>query len=160
MAKKQIESNLVDSGTWYKIPVYKVLLVKDGNTPSDVKAINSPADVVDTLGNYLEGADREHCVIALLDRKGKIIGINTVSVGDLSSSIVHPREVFKPAIILGAASIILCHNHPSGDPAPSREDIEITRRLVEAGQLLQIEILDHVILGDNCYCSLKEKGLI
>jgi DNA repair protein RadC len=109
---------------------------------------------------YLEGADRENTVVAFLDRKGNLLGLNTVSVGGLHSSIVHPREVFKPAIIMGAASVILCHNHPSGDTTPSKEDIDITRRLINAGEIIGIQILDHVIVGDDNYYSLKEHGLI
>jgi DNA repair protein RadC len=83
-----------------------------------------------------------------------------VSVGGLHSSIVHPREVFKTAVKKSAASMILIHNHPSGDPTPSKEDIDITRRLIEAGKLMGIEVLDHVIIGDKKYCSLKARGLI
>jgi DNA repair protein RadC len=94
----------------------------------------------------------------LLDIKNKVIGINTVSIGNLNSSIVHPREVFKPAILSNAASILLAHNHPSGDPEPSREDVAITTRLVEAGKILGIDVIDHLILGDGCYHSLKEAG--
>ena len=156
---KQIDSKISESGTWYKLPEYKVMLVKDSNFSSDKKTISSPLDMVATLTNYMSGADREYFVIALLDRKMGLLGLNTVSVGGLHSSIVHPREVFKPAIILGAASILLCHNHPSGDPAPSQDDITITQRLIDAGKILGIEILDHIIIGDT-YCSFKEKGLI
>ena len=84
----------------------------------------------------------------------------TVSIGDLSSSIVHPREVFLEAIRHSAASLIVAHNHPSGDPTPSPEDIQVTRRLVEAGDILGIDVLDHIILGDNRWISLKERGLM
>ena len=159
MAKNQIESKVMESSTWYKIPDYKVMLVKDSNVPSDKKRISSPVDVVSMFESYLQGADREHFCIAMLDRKGNLLGLNTVSVGSLSSSVVHPREVFKPAIVIGASSIILCHNHPSGDTTPSSEDIAVTRKLVEGGKILGIEVLDHVIIGDR-YCSLKERGLI
>lgn len=159
MAKNQIESKVMESGTWYKIPDYKVMLVKDSNVPSDKKRIGQPTDVVSMFESYLQGADREHFCIAMLDRKGNLLGLNTVSVGSLSSSVVHPREVFKPAIVIGASSIILCHNHPSGDTTPSNEDIAVTRKLVEGGKILGIEVLDHVIIGDR-YCSLKERGLI
>lgn len=157
MARKQIESEF--EGTWYKIPDYKVMLVKDSNVLSNKKRIGSPVDVVDMFKTYLDGADREYFCIAMLDRKNNILGINTVSIGSVSSSIVHPREVFKPAIIIGASSIILCHNHPSGDTMPSNEDITVTRKLIEGGKILNIEILDHVIIGDNYY-SMKEKGII
>ena len=105
----------------------------------------------------MQGLDREHFVVLLLDIKNKVIGINTVSIGNLDSSIAHPREVFKPAILSNAGSILLAHNHPSGDPTPSREDIEITHRLVNAGNILGINVLDHIIIGDG-YRSLKEAG--
>ena len=157
MARKQIEGEL--NGTWYKIPDYKVMLVKDSNVSSNKKRISSPVDVVNMFETYLKGADREHFCVAMLDRKGNLLGLNTISIGSISSSIVHPREVFKPAIIIGASSIILCHNHPSGDTIPSNEDITVTRKLIEGGKLLNIEILDHVIIGDNYY-SMKEKGII
>ncbi len=94
-----------------------------------------------------------------LNTKNNITGINVVSIGSLNSSLVHPREVFKAAILGNAAAIILAHNHPSGDPSPSPEDLEITRRLVEAGKILGIEVLDHVIIGDR-WESLKERGSV
>jgi DNA repair protein RadC len=122
--------------------------------------IKSPKDVEKMLIQEMRVYDREHFMVLYLDRKGGLIVKEDVSVGGLHSSIVHPREVFKTAIKRSAASIILAHNHPSGDPSPSREDIEITRRLVEVGHLMGIEVLDHVVIGENTYCSLKEKGLI
>ncbi|MDD3363699.1 MAG: DNA repair protein RadC [Syntrophomonas sp.] len=122
--------------------------------------IKSPKDVEKMLVQEMRVYDREHFVVLYLDRKGGLIVKEDVSVGGLHSSIVHPREVFKTAVKRSAASIILAHNHPSGDPSPSREDIDITRRLVEAGGIMGIEVLDHVVIGENTYCSLKEKGLI
>ncbi|MGS0765276.1 RadC family protein [Syntrophomonas curvata] len=126
--------------------------------------IKSPEDVVSTVtGMTMEEMryyDREHFRVMYLDRKGGLLIMEDISVGGLHSSIVHPREVFKTAVKKSAASMILVHNHPSGDPTPSREDIDITRRLLEAGKLMGIEIIDHVIIGDNKYCSLKAKGLI
>lgn len=126
--------------------------------------IKSPEDVQQIATQYLGPAmrdyDREHFLVLYLDRKGGLIVKEDVSVGGLHSSIVHPREVFKTAVKRSAASIILAHNHPSGDPAPSREDIDITRRLIEAGQIIGIDVIDHVVIGDNRYCSFKEKGLI
>lgn len=143
----------------YKIPVYRIQLVKDSSCSSGVKAISSPADVYDILNAYMHGLDRENFVVLLLDTKNKVIGLNTVSVGTLNSALVHPREVFKPAILSNAASVILGHNHPSGDTTPSKQDIEITHNLVKAGDLLNIAVLDHVIIGDG-YTSLKAKGYI
>ena len=144
----------------YKIPAYKVMLVKEGNAVIAKQKIGSPLDVVDMMQDYLEGVDRENFVIAMLDTKNNVIGVNTVSIGSLNSSIVHPREVFKAALLAGAASIILCHNHPSGDPEPSKEDIQVTNRLVKAGEIIGIEVLDHIILGDRTYKSLKEMCVI
>jgi DNA repair protein RadC len=126
--------------------------------------IKSPEDVTQFVKQILiqemRDYDREHFMVLYLDRKGGLIVKEDISIGGLHSSIVHPREVFKTAVKRSAASMILAHNHPSGDPAPSREDIDITRRLIEAGHIMGIEILDHVIIGENTYCSLKEKGLI
>lgn len=144
----------------YRIPRYKIMLVRDGSQPSEVKAISNPADAFSLLSSYLEGTDRENFVVLMVDTKMKIIGINTVSVGALSSTIVHPREIFKPAILSNASSIILAHNHPSGDPTPSREDLEVTKRLVEAGKILGIAVLDHIIIGVDYYSSFKEQGLL
>jgi len=159
-SKQKIETDILEGKTWYKVPSYTVMLVRDKKIETDTKFINSPDDVNKILQSYLNGVDREHFVVILLNRKNGIIGINTVSVGDLSTSIVHPREVFKPAIVAGAASIIVAHNHPSGDPAPSRDDINVTTRLKEAGDILGINVLDHIIIGDGCYISLKARDLL
>jgi DNA repair protein RadC len=124
------------------------------------KRIISPGEVYKIVSEYLEGADREHLVLITLDMKNVINSISTVSIGSINSSIVHPREVFKPAILSNAASIILAHNHPSGDTNPSKEDINITQRIKEGGKLLGIDLLDHLIIGDDNYTSLKEKGIV
>lgn len=132
-------------------------------TAMDVKIrdyINSPADVSRLLMEEMRYYDREHFCALYLDRKGGLLIKEDVSVGGLSSSIVHAREVFKTAVKCSAASIILVHNHPSGDPTPSREDQDITRRLVEAGHIMGIDVLDHLIIGQDKYCSLKEMGVI
>jgi DNA repair protein RadC len=163
-SQKEITSNICEGESWYMVPSYKVMLVRD--SAESVKAtgkkstVKSPEDMAEILRTYLDGADREHFIVAMLDRKGNMLGLNTVSIGGLSSSIAHPREVFKPAIIIGAASIILCHNHPSGDHSPSPEDIEVTRRMIDAGKILGIDVLDHIVMGDPGYCSLKGRGLI
>jgi DNA repair protein RadC len=104
--------------------------------------------------------DREHFRVILLNTKNRVLGVETVSIGSLNSSLVHPREVFKSAVQRSAAGVILVHNHPSGDPTPSSEDIEITRRLSDAGRVIGIEVLDHIIIGDHLFVSFKEKGLI
>lgn len=159
-SKQKIETDILEGKTWYKVPEYKVMLVRDKTTETETKFINSPDDVNKILQSYLNGADREHAIVLLLNQKNGIIGINTVSVGNLSSSIVHPREVFKPAIVAGAAAIILAHNHPSGDPTPSSDDLLVTKRIKNAGDILGIDVLDHVIIGDNCYVSLKTRDLL
>ena len=124
-------------------------------------SIKSPEDVKNMVMEDMRYLDREYFRVMYLDRKGGLLSMEDVSIGGLHSALVHPREVFKPAIKKSAASIILVHNHPSGDPTPSRDDAEITRRLVEAGKIMGIEILDHIILGDNgIYVSMKERGLI
>lgn len=95
-----------------------------------------------------------------LNSKNHIIAQETLSMGSLNASIVHPREVFRAAIKCSSASIVCAHNHPSGDPTPSPEDIQITKRLIEAGAIVGIDVLDHIIIGDGTYVSLKEKGLV
>jgi DNA repair protein RadC len=143
----------------YRIPRYRVALVREGSVTVARKRIGSPQDVCDLARKVLGDADREYFLVVLLDTKNNVTGVNVVSIGCLNSSLVHPREVFKAAILHNAASIVLCHNHPSGDAIASREDLEITKRLVEAGKIIGIEVLDHVIVGDG-YTSLKEKGEI
>ena len=96
----------------------------------------------------------------MLDGKNRIVSCNTVSVGSINQSIVHPREVFKSAILANSTAVLLAHNHPTGDPVPSPEDIQITRRLKEAGDVLGIKVLDHIIVGEDCYLSFVERGLL
>lgn len=124
------------------------------------KKITSPLDVVEFFMAEMEHLKKEHFKIVMLDTKNQIIATEEVSVGNLNSSIVHPREVYKEAIKRSSASIILVHNHPSGDPTPSKEDINITRRLVECGELLGIRVLDHVIIGKKRHISLKEMEIL
>jgi DNA repair protein RadC len=121
-------------------------------------AIHSPQDVSTLLMPELRDLKKEYLKSLLLDSKNRVMKINTVSIGILDSSLVHPREVFKDAIVASAASIIVAHNHPSGDPTPSIEDKRVTQRLYEAGQLLGIDLLDHVVIGDNRWVSLKQIG--
>jgi DNA repair protein RadC len=124
----------------------------------DFSTINSPQDIINLLMEEMRYLSKEHFKIVLLNVKNKIIAIETISIGSLNTSIVHPREVFKPAIEKSASSVVLVHNHPSGDPTPSKEDVEVTKRLVEAGKILGIKVLDHVIIGDGRGISLREKG--
>lgn len=122
--------------------------------------ISNPSDVSVLLMNEMKFLKKEHLKVLLLDTKNQVIDIETVSIGSLNSSIVHPREVFNIAIRKLAASIVVVHNHPSGDTKPSKEDISITKRLIDSGEILGIKLLDHIIIGMNKYCSLKEEGLI
>jgi len=122
--------------------------------------IKCPKDVSGLLMEQMRYLDKEHFQVILLNTKNMVLGVELVSVGSLNTSIVHPREIFKRPIQTSAAAIILVHNHPSGDPTPSREDIQVTKRLQEAGQLLGINVLDHIVIGDNQFLSFREKGLI
>ena len=122
--------------------------------------ISCPNDIADLLMEEMRYLKKEYFKIAILDTKNQIITIENISIGNLNSSIVHPREVFNMAIKRSANSIILVHNHPSGDPTPSSEDINITNRLIEAGSILGIKVLDHIIIGDNKYISFKERNII
>jgi len=125
---------------------------------SNGSAVKMPQDVARIFMDEMKHYDREHFRAAFLNTKNQIIRTVTVSIGSLNASIVHPREILKPAISASAASIILVHNHPTGDPTPSREDIEFTRRFAKCGDLIGIELLDHVIIGADRFQSLKEGG--
>ena len=122
--------------------------------------INSPADASKLLLGNMRFLDKEHFMAILLDTKNGVIATEEISVGCLDGSLVHPRELFKVAIQKSAAGIIIAHNHPSGDPAPSKDDIKTTERLQEAAGIIGISLLDHLIIGDGCFVSLKEKGVI
>lgn len=143
------------------IPIYRVTLVRESSLPyHQVPQMRSSKDVANLLHTYLNGTDREHFVVFFLDQKNRLTGIHTVSMGSLTASVVHPREVFKAAILANAAFIICGHNHPSGDPQPSREDRALTTRLYQAGKLLGIQVLDHIIIGHNNYFSFADEGLL
>jgi len=109
--------------------------------------------------SQLKGKKKEHFLVLCLDTRNRLINCRPVSMGSLDTSVVHPREAFKEAVSASAASVIFVHNHPSGDPEPSREDIELTRRLVKAGEMIGIEVLDHIVVCDTTYLSLKARGL-
>jgi DNA repair protein RadC len=122
--------------------------------------INSPEDVYRRLYPTMRESKKEHFVELCLDTKNQVIREDTISIGSLNANVVHPREVFRTALIESAAHIIVAHNHPSGDPTPSREDIDITKKLVETGKIMGIDVLDHVIIGDCRHFSMKEAGHI
>ena len=119
--------------------------------------IRSPDDVIRLVGRKLRKESREHFLVLLLNARHEVTGRETVSVGSLNASIVHPREVFRPAVLASAAATVLVHNHPSGDPEPSEEDLAITKRLVQAGDLLGISVLDHVIVASRGVVSLRAR---
>nr|WP_201713719.1 DNA repair protein RadC [Rossellomorea arthrocnemi] len=126
----------------------------------DRYSIRSPEDGANYVMNDMRFLSQEHFVCLYLNTKNQVLHKQTIFIGSLNASIVHPREVFKEAFRRSAASIICIHNHPSGDPTPSREDIEVTKRLVECGRIIGIDILDHLIIGEKKFISLKEKGYL
>jgi DNA repair protein RadC len=129
-------------------------------TPGARLVLSAPAEVYAAFGPLMEDLPREVFRVALLDAQNGLLRDRVVSEGTLSASLVHPREVFKPAILESAASVILLHNHPSGDPTPSREDVRLTRQLVECARLLDLRVHDHVIIGRGSFVSLAERGII
>ncbi|WP_226528174.1 RadC family protein [Metabacillus niabensis] len=143
-----------------RVNIVSLKLVKESSLLYKERAIRSPEDGYKLLKQFLSDADREYFIVVSLDTKNQPTSINVCHIGSLNSSIVHPREVMKSAILSNAASIIVGHNHPSNDPTPSREDIEVTKRLVEAGKIIGIDILDHLIVCAEKYVSLKETGHI
>jgi DNA repair protein RadC len=146
----------------YTIPGFRIALVREpGVRLAERPSLKTPAEAARILAEYIGESDREVFVVALLTIRHRLIGLHTVSVGCLTSALVAPREVMKPAILASAACLVLGHNHPSGDPEPSGEDIALTRRLAAAGTLLGIEILDHLVLGEaGRFVSLRERGVL
>ncbi|WP_292377917.1 RadC family protein [Methanosarcina sp. UBA289] len=124
------------------------------------RKICSPKDVYTLMYPKMREQKKEKFITLCLDTKNQILKEEVVSIGSLNASIVHPREVFKSALMESSASVIMVHNHPSGDPSPSREDIMVTKKIVEGGKLLGIDVLDHIIIGDGRYVSLKDEGFV
>jgi DNA repair protein RadC len=147
----------------YRVPGYRVALVREAGFPfADAPCFTTPSAAGRFFVELFRSRqdDREVFVTALLNVRHGLIGYSVVSVGCLTSALVHPREAFKPALLAGAAAVIVAHNHPSGDVSPSAEDVALTRRLVSAGQLLGVEVLDHIITGHDGFRSLKDAGLL
>lgn len=140
--------------------VFELARKLEGFTDEPKRKIRSPADVYSILYPRMREQKREKLVALLLDTKNQVLREEVISIGSLNANIVHPREVFKAALMESCASVILSHNHPSGDPTPSREDIAVTEKLVEGGKLLGIDVLDHVVIGDGRYVSLKDEGYV
>ena len=133
----------------------RVCLVREG-TNTEVIKIHAPSEVYELVKDELASADREMFLSLMFASKNILIGVETISIGSVEGTIITPREVFKSAILANAVSIILCHNHPSGDLIPSKEDIATTKKLIDAGELLGIKVLDHLIVSSDGYRSLKE----
>lgn len=140
--------------------VYEIVSIKQVVRESDfeITTVRSPEDAAHAIQKEIAYEDREVFFVVCLNTKNHVVALHRASIGSLNAAIIHPREVFKAAILNNAASIIVAHQHPSFDPTPSPEDIEVTKRLVEAGQILGIEVLDHLVIGGTKYVSLKEKG--
>ena len=143
-----------------RINIVSIKLVKESSFLYQTLTISSPKDAYEMIKDQLQDLDREQFIIACLNTKNEPTNISVVSVGTLNKAIVHPREVFKTAILSNAASIMAFHNHPSGETTPSHQDIQLTNRLYQAGELLGIKLLDHLIIGDGRFTSLKEKGYL
>lgn len=141
-----------------RINVVSIKMVRESSVLYNIRRISKPKDIVDLGKKFLDELDREELIVACLNAKNEVNSINVVSIGSLNNSIVHPREVFKAAILSNAASIVMIHNHPSGDVTPSKEDKEITLRIKESGSILGICLLDHIIIGNDTYYSFKEHG--
>jgi DNA repair protein RadC len=131
-----------------------------GRPGEERPVVRTPEEAAGLVMEQMRYLDREHFRAILLNTKNRVLAVEGVSVGTLNASSVHPRELFKNAIRKSAAAVILVHNHPSGDPSPSRQDLDLTRRLVEAGEIIGIPVLDHIIIGDNRFTSLKAQGCV
>jgi len=143
------------------LPLYSTRLVRETEFTYPTRfQVTEPSEVAPILQNYFRNKDREEFLIVLLDTANTVTGLSQISVGGLSSSVVEPRQIFKTAILSNAAAIILAHQHPSGNPEPSREDIQITSQIAEAGEVMDIPVHDHLIITESDYTSLAERGVI
>lgn len=144
-----------------RVGIVSLKLIKENSVLYEIRTIRSPYDAYKLIKNFLIDSDREKFVVACLDTKNQPVNISVVSIGSVNSAIVHPREVFKVAMLSNASKIICFHNHPSGNLKCSKEDENITNRLKECGEILGIELVDHIIVGDNdTYFSFKENCMM
>lgn len=159
MEKIEIAKNeLLHESALQVIEGLKGLILRDSEN-ADTKSVKSCEDIVEICKDMV-GLKKEYFKCVYLNSRNNVISIETISIGILNNSIIHPRELFKPAIVLSSAAVILVHNHPSGDSEPSEDDLGITKRLVEAGKILGIEVVDHIIVAKKGFFSFKEKNLI
>ncbi|MDE3034954.1 MAG: JAB domain-containing protein [Nitrospirota bacterium] len=142
----------------YRVPRYRISLVREAGYPTPSRVITDSRSAATALRPLFDGLDREQFAVCCLDAKHAIIGVNIVSTGSLTITIVHPREAFKAAILMNACALIGAHNHPSGDATPSPEDRVLTTRFRDAGELLGIMLLDHLILGEEQVYSFADQG--
>lgn len=163
---KQLELLHVKESGEKKVPAKRVnfvslRIVKESSILYSKRKISSPNDAFDLLESYFKGMDREAFVVVPVNSKMEPLAIQTISIGSVNATIVHPREVMKLCLMVGTTvSFFVFHNHPSGNPEPSQEDIQVTKRLVEAGKIMGIDLLDHIVIGDGSFVSLKEKGYV
>ncbi len=144
-----------------RVNIVSVQLVRESSVLYSNRKVESPNEGVELVRKYLENFDREKLIVVGVDNRNQPTFIDTISIGTINSSLVHPREVFKSAILSNSESIIMFHNHPSGETEASKEDINITYRIKEAGNIIGINLIDHIIIGSNGrFSSLKEKGVI
>ena len=144
----------------YRVPIIKTQMVRDGSLKVASKKAEEPRAVAEIAGGLIGDNGKEHFLVLLVDVRNKVTGVHVVSIGTLTASMVHPREVFRPAILGSAASIIIAHNHPSANVKPSAEDRSTTTRIAQAGKLLGIPLLDHVIFHGTRFFSFREQGLL
>ena len=146
----------------YKVPLFRIALVRERGVTLEIEEdrASQPSEVHRICKAMIKDSPKEHFILLMLNANNRIIGVTVLSIGTLTASLVHPREVYQPAILRSAASIVVAHNHPSGDPTPSAEDREATRRLAEAGRLLGVPLLDHGVIADKSWYSFKEHGLL
>lgn len=141
------------------VPLVRLTMVKEKELPYGGKRINEPELVAELAGQILKDADREYLLVISVDARSKPLAVEIVSIGTVNVSLAEPREIFKHSILNNAAGIILVHNHPSGDCEPSREDRRLTKRIEKCGELLGIEMYDHVIIGDGYYSFRENRGI-
>ena len=159
MTKQQAASDRLQSIRHTYIPVVDFRIIRESKIPTEAPQIKSPSDVAQILFPYFAGMAREHMVVLTLNQKNRVTAIQTVYVGSVHTTVVRVAELFQLAVYKCAPAIIIAHNHPSGDPSPSPEDVHLTREIVKAGQLLDIDLLDHLVVGDQKFVSLKDRGL-